>query len=53
MLEIKLIFLYRYEKNECIICFNYVNFFNMWLILKGLVVNKENKGLVYVINFDF
>lgn len=41
-----------YEKNERTICFNYVNFPNMRSILKGLVANKENKGLVYITNFD-
>lgn len=43
----------RYEKkNERTICFNYVNFPNMRSILKGSVANKENKGLVYITNFD-
>lgn len=40
------------KKNERTICFNYVNFPNMRSILKGLVANKENKGLVYITNFD-
>lgn len=52
LLETKLIFPHRYEKNERTICFNNVNFPNMRSILKGLVANKENKGLVYITNFD-
>lgn len=40
------------KKNERTICFNYVNFPKIRSILKGLVANKENKGLVYITNFD-